>query len=355
MKFGIFGGALATDGQSSDSQSYADFVDYVCEAETLGFESVFVVEHHFTGLGQISATLSFLAYLAARTSRIRLGTAVTVLPWHNPVLLAEQIATLDVLSGGRADIGVGKGYRNYEFEGFNMPPAEAAQRFEETLEFVLNAWKAPDRFSHEGPFWKFNNIVVEPAPVQRPHPPVWVGANSINSIERTAKRGLNLLLAQGAPPADIEERIEIYRRASLSAGRAFDPKNIGVARSIVLTHSEAEREAAFESRVNFILESQALKSTSTNIGGSLGSVERMQANEDDHPAIARQMVEEFAIIGSADEIIAKLHDLKARGVEYVLLCDTEPTKKTLRDFAREVMSEFRPKEEDESVQMHVAS
>src|SRR5579863_4924052 len=104
MRFGLFGGARTEMGaQVSDSRIYTDYIDYISEAEALGFASVFLVEHHFTGFGQISATLSFLTYLAAKTTRIRLGTAVLVLPWHHPVLLAEQAATLDLLSNGRFD------------------------------------------------------------------------------------------------------------------------------------------------------------------------------------------------------------------------------------------------------------
>ena len=113
MKFGLFGGARARGGPAGDSHAYHDFVNYVTEAEKLGFSSVFLVEHHFTGFGKVSASMSLLAYLAARTERIRLGTAVVVLPWHNPVLVAEQAATLDLLSNGRLDFGVGKGYRAY--------------------------------------------------------------------------------------------------------------------------------------------------------------------------------------------------------------------------------------------------
>ena len=112
MRFGLFGGARTSMGdQPSDSQQLHDFIDYVVEAEALGFESVFLVEHHFTGFGQVSASLNLLSFLAAQTTRMRLGTAVMVLPWHNPALLAEQAATVDVLSGGRLDLGVGRGYR----------------------------------------------------------------------------------------------------------------------------------------------------------------------------------------------------------------------------------------------------
>src|SRR5213595_4130845 len=138
MRFGLFGSAQArrpTPGTelTDSSQGFRDWVDNNVEAEALGFHSTFVVEHHFTGFGQVSASLNLLTYLAARTSTLRLGTAVLVLPWHNPVLLAEAAATIDLLSGGRLEFGVGKGYRHNEFSGFCIPIAEAEERFEEGL------------------------------------------------------------------------------------------------------------------------------------------------------------------------------------------------------------------------------
>ena len=99
-----------------------------------------MVEHHFTGVGQVSASLNLLSFLAGRTRRLRLGTAVVVLPWHNPVLLAEQVATLDLLSNGRFDFGVGKGYRDSEFDGFCIPKAEATERFDECMAILRKAW-----------------------------------------------------------------------------------------------------------------------------------------------------------------------------------------------------------------------
>src|SRR5688572_33290140 len=129
MRFGIFGGArVGKRDPLGDSYGYTEFVEYVKAADQLGFEAAFMVEHHFTGAGQLSASLNLLSYLAACTTRIRLGTAVVVLPWHNPVLLAEQVATLDVLSGGRVDLGVGRGYRKVEFEQFCIPMEEAQEQ-----------------------------------------------------------------------------------------------------------------------------------------------------------------------------------------------------------------------------------
>ncbi|CAN0429612.1 unnamed protein product, partial [Discosporangium mesarthrocarpum] len=152
MRFGLFGGARAQRGgvQRDSTQGYRDFIDYVGEAEELGYHSVFLVEHHFTGFGQVSASLNLLTFLAARTRRIRLGTAVVVLPWHNPVLLAEEAATVDLLSNGRFDFGVGKGYRPNEFHGFNVDQDTAQERFDEALEVIRKAWTSEEPFDHRG-------------------------------------------------------------------------------------------------------------------------------------------------------------------------------------------------------------
>src|SRR5499426_4880869 len=131
MRFGLFGSAQARrSGPDTDSrQGFRDFIDNNVEAEALGYYSTFLVEHHFTGFGQVSATLNLLTWVGARTRTLRLGTAVISLPWHNPVLLAEQAATIDLLSGGRIDFGIGQGYRHNEFAGFCIAMEEADQMF----------------------------------------------------------------------------------------------------------------------------------------------------------------------------------------------------------------------------------
>src|SRR5437660_2919261 len=183
MRFGLFGSAQARrSGPDTDSsQGFREFIDNNVEAEALGYYSTFLVEHHFTGFGQVSASLNLLTWLGARTRHLRLGTAVLVLPWHNPVLLAEQAATLDLLSGGRLDFGVGKGYRHNEFAGFCLPMEEADERFEESLDVIARAFTSEEPFSHRGKYWQFDNIVVEPPTAQKPHPPFWMGAGSPNS------------------------------------------------------------------------------------------------------------------------------------------------------------------------------
>jgi len=242
MRFGLFGSAQANSANlgAGVGQGFHDYIDFNVEEEPLGYYSTFMVEHHFTGWGQVSATLNLLTWLAARTKTLRLGTAVMVLPWHNPVLLAEQTATLDLLSGGRLDFGVGKGYRHGEFAGFNIPIEEAEERFEECLDILLKSWSSEERFSHEGKFWKFNDIIVEPTSAQRPRPAVWMGAGSEKSITKVATRDFNLLLDQFADAELTGQRIEIFKNAIKQQGRAYNPLEVAVARDLYIAKDEAD-------------------------------------------------------------------------------------------------------------------
>ena len=227
MKLGLFGGAMQKRGETADSTGYDDFVDYVIAADRLGYEGVFIVEHHFSGIGQVSASMCVLSYLAGRTKNIRLGTAVMVLPWHDPILLAEQAATLDTVSGGRFDFGVGKGYRDIEFKGFCIPKEEGAERYEETLALMKKAWTSEERFSFHSDRWHYDNIIVEPAPIQRPHMPLWTAAGSPDSISKVAHDGMKILLDQFGDFKLTETRVNNFRRSCDEAGRKFDPRISG--------------------------------------------------------------------------------------------------------------------------------
>lgn len=332
MQFGLFGSATAKHGGPSvdSGQGYKDFTEYNVEAEALGYHSSFLVEHHFTGYGQVSASLALLTWVAAKTRTLRLGTAVLVLPWHNPVLVAEQAATIDLLSGGRLDFGVGKGYRHNEFVGFAIPMEEAEARFEESLDVITRAWTAKERFSHHGRYWQFDDIIVEPPTAQQPHPPFWMGAGSPGSICRVAERGFNLLLDQFASFETIGERIALFRTEVGKRGRAFDPMEVAVARAFYVAKDKADKEAALERR----LEAQRrLTAISQRPDGS--NKASILAFSD-----TREASEASALYGTPDEIAAKLEQLRRQGVEYVLLNGGGPSRENLRRFAREVMPAF---------------
>src|SRR5438046_4439270 len=251
MKFGIFGSAQAKRGgpDTDSGAGFRDFVELNVEAEALGFVSSFLVEHHFTGFGQVSATLNLLTWVGARTTTLRLGTAVIVLPWHNPVLLAEQAATIDLLSGGRLDFGIGKGYRHNEFAGFCIPMEESDGRFEEALEVIVKAWTSDVPWAHRGKYWQFDDVVVEPPTAQKPHPPLWMGAGSPESIKKVASKGYKLLLDQYASFEEIRERIALFKSEVEKQGRTFDPMSVGVTRSINVVNTRAELQKAYENRI----------------------------------------------------------------------------------------------------------
>jgi alkanesulfonate monooxygenase SsuD/methylene tetrahydromethanopterin reductase-like flavin-dependent oxidoreductase (luciferase family) len=331
MRFGLFGGARARGGgPRGDSTGYRDYISYVQAAEDLGFHSVFIVEHHFTGFGQVSASMGILSYIAAITKRIRLGTAVVVLPWHNPVLVAEQAATLDLLSDGRLDFGVGKGYRDYEFSGFCVPMEEATERFDEAMDVIRKAWSAEDRFSHHGKRWHYDNIVVEPTPVQRPHPPFWLGAGSEASIRRGAREGYNLLLDQIGSTDLTIERVRIFREECAQTGRSYEPTMVGATRALQIVRNADEREKALQVRFDVL----------KNIGGLArgpGAARYSNLNAVSGPPIE---VDDAPLLGTPDEIIQRLKRLEAGGVEYILLVDPRPSLASLKAFATEVMPAF---------------
>jgi alkanesulfonate monooxygenase SsuD/methylene tetrahydromethanopterin reductase-like flavin-dependent oxidoreductase (luciferase family) len=333
MRFGLFGSATAKHGgpDVDSGQGYKEFTDYNLEAEALGLHSTFLVEHHFTGYGQVSASLSLLTWVAAKTRTLRLGTAVLVLPWHNPVLIAEQAATIDLLSGGRLDFGVGKGYRHNEFVGFGIPMEEADARFEESLDVISKAWTSGEqRFSHHGKYWQFENVVVEPPTAQKPHPPFWMGAGSPESIRKVAERGYNLLLDQFASFDAVAERVALFKAEVEKRGRKFNPMEVAVARAFYVARDTADKEAAIERRMQAQRRLTAIsqRPDGQNRASILAFSDTREASEDS------------ALYGTPDEIARKVEKLKAAGVEYVLLNGGGPSRENLRRFAREVMPAF---------------
>jgi alkanesulfonate monooxygenase SsuD/methylene tetrahydromethanopterin reductase-like flavin-dependent oxidoreductase (luciferase family) len=252
-----------------------------------------------------------------------------VLPWHNPVLLAEQAATLDLISNGRFDFGIGKGYRHNEFAGFHIPIDEAEVRFEECVEVMTKAFVSRERFSHRGRFWQFDDIVVEPPPSQKPHPPFWVAAASEASIKRAARRGFNLILDQYASPEQLGQRIALYRAERQAAGLPFDPMQVAVARQMHVADSKADAGNALKRAAGH---TQRTVDVSRLPGGKTGSHVLSYA---DTPGAT----EAHALYDTPQGVCEKLEALHEAGVAYVLLT-TLGGSQQLRRFSREIMPAF---------------
>jgi alkanesulfonate monooxygenase SsuD/methylene tetrahydromethanopterin reductase-like flavin-dependent oxidoreductase (luciferase family) len=193
---------------------YRDELDLIVTAEALGYDSIWLTEHHFVDDGYSPSILTIAAAIAARTERVRIGFNLLLLPLHNAVQLAEDIATLDILSNGRIDVGVGQGYAPDEFAGFQVPIADRLGRFREGLD-VLNGLWTQESFSYEGTHYKLSDVRLSPRPVQQPAPPLWIGATSRPGVVRAGRRGAHFL--------GVNRRAQrLYEEARTAAGFDLD-------------------------------------------------------------------------------------------------------------------------------------
>src|SRR5260370_28639112 len=170
---------------------------------------------------------------AARTTRLRIGTGVSLAPFYHPLRLAEEVALLDVLSGGRVNWGAGRGFARVEFENFGVPPEESASRFRETVEIVLRAW-TEEKLSFTGDHFNFDGVEVLPKPLQQPHPPVWMAATSEEALDWAAGRGFSILMDPHASARDIGRKRRFYAERLHAAGFSMAGRELPVARLLAL-------------------------------------------------------------------------------------------------------------------------
>jgi probable F420-dependent oxidoreductase len=204
-------------------------------AEAAGFDSVWLGEHHASGTFYPTPLLG-LAAVAARTRRVRLGTAVLLLPLHHPLLVAEEAAMVDVISGGRLVLGVGAGYAPEEFEAFGVSVRERGSRLDEAAPLIDRLWRE-EAVTHEGRHYRLTNATVRPRPVQRPRPPIWFGGWVEPALRRAARLGEGWL---GGPSARLDEVLTCvrqYRQARAEAGRDPDAGEVALLRYVFVAES----------------------------------------------------------------------------------------------------------------------
>ncbi len=182
---------------------YSGTLEHIEYAEKLGFDQIWTSEHHFIDDGYSPSLLPICAAIAARTTRVRIGTNILLLPLHDPVRIAEDAATVDVISGGRFDLGVAVGYKTEEFEGFAIDRRSRARRMDEAIAVLRQAWSLGE-FSFEGRHYTYRSIDVTPKPVQQPMP-LWIGGFSEPAVRRAARLGDGLLAAANVIPTYLDE------------------------------------------------------------------------------------------------------------------------------------------------------
>lgn len=225
----------------SHGDAIADEVALICAADELGFDTCWLREHHFTDYGFLPNTMTMAAYVAARTERIRIGTAVITLPLHHPVRVAEEVALVDVLSGGRVDVGVGRGYQAIEFDAFGVPLSQARARTDEAIHLMRALWTGAS-VSHEGS-WSLDDVRIQPRPVQAPHPPLFYASVNVDSIVHYAKQGIPFIVDSTVQTSQLATMVELWRDVARSHGHSVDGAELVAVRYVWLDDSdEAARE-----------------------------------------------------------------------------------------------------------------
>jgi alkanesulfonate monooxygenase SsuD/methylene tetrahydromethanopterin reductase-like flavin-dependent oxidoreductase (luciferase family) len=278
------------------TESLRRIVAQAVSAERLGFDSVWIPESHFVERGAFPAPLLLLASIAARTARIRLGTTSYLLPVRHPVRVAEDVAVLDHLSGGRVILGIGRGFRAALFEAFEVPLSEKRDRFEAILARILAAWHGEAIAEGDG-----RPIRVTPRPLQRPHPPIWVAAFGPKALTQAGRLGLPYLASPMETLDRLEENYARHREAREAAGFQGPDPTVPVIRTAFAT-----RDPALAQRVRDALEAQ-LRLTARQVGGPARRA-------------AEAEVDEWALIGEPERVGDEIERYRERiGLSHLIV------------------------------------
>ena len=219
MKFGLFMlPSWPEPDPKHQSRILGEMMEQIEYAEELGYDSVWLAEHHFTRYGIVPSAVAMGLHAAGRTKRIRIGTGVSVLTFQNPVFIAEETALLDALSNGRLDFGVGRGQVVYEYGNLKVDYNTRSERFSEILDVILGLWKHPG-FSYHGEFYNIDDMTIAPVPVQEPHPPVFLAVSRTpESVSVAVDRGLPVLTSANITDAEALEIRSVYSAVCAEKG-----------------------------------------------------------------------------------------------------------------------------------------
>ena len=350
MEFGVFY-QLPCDEDQSPQQRYADTIAQCQLADSLGFDNAWLAELHFHPTFSITPSPLLLASAVAQTTRhIRLGTAVNLMPLYHPIRLAEEIATLDVISGGRAILGIGRGIIPSHFEGYGVSMEEGRKRFDECLRLIVDAW-TKEELDFQGEYYQVRDVGVVPKPVQKPHPPVHVAATGPDTFELVGSMGYNLLVAPviaGNQPAI--DGAKVYREKLAQAGH--DPKKgkLSVTLPIYVSEDRHKTDGVLKDTINsYIKSAQAiLTSPAANRAAAVNPrIARMQ--EGIGKLNYEQVLKDNTVIGTPEECVEKLNQFQELfgAQEYSGWFNIggrlphDVVTKSMQLFAEKVMPEFR--------------
>jgi len=350
MDFGYF--TLSDNNYTNNTRSPNQFVqDILAEglyADELGFRSAWIGEHHFSTLGVNSSPEMLLSFIAARTKNIRLAPAVTVLPLHHPIRVAEQWATLDLISGGRVDFAAGRGYDEREYEPFGADFSNNQPIFEEGMEIVRKLW-AGGPVTHKGQYYQFEDLTITPSPLQNPMS-AYVASFSKPSIELAGRLGFGLIVAPFAAVmtfGGMQQVHDLYTETCAKYGN--EPKRLMCSYFIHFADTEAEQAAARARQIRYYQECviPALPGDPATSPPSyryfIDMVARLREVKPE------QLTGNSVLIGNSAHIIDTLKKVEAAGFDEVILYFNvglkghQKTKDEMARFMAEVAPHFKTK------------
>lgn len=305
FQFGLVVRGQAEAGEDI-AKRFQETLAFVRAADRLGFDSVTKTQHYSSHPFQALQLVPMLARFAAEAPRVRLNAGLVLLPMMSPLHVAEEFATLDIISGGKIILGVGLGYRDVEFKAFGVPKAQRAKRFEANIVAIRRLW-TEEKVRMKTPYFELDDATCLPKPLQAPHPPIWVGANADPAIERAARLGDTWYIGPAIEIEPLQRQMDIYKRALDAAGKPF-PAELPMRREVFVAKNRAE----------------AIRLCAPYLGAKYAAYHQWGQDMPDDDKGLGQEFEALAgnrfIIGSPDEVAEQLIALNRRlGVNHVVM------------------------------------
>ena len=288
------------------AKRFQETLAFVRAADRLGFDSVTKTQHYSSHPFQALQLVPMLARFAAEAPRVRLNAGLVLLPMMSPLHVAEEFATLDIITGGKIILGVGLGYRDVEFKAFGVPKSQRAKRFEANIVAIRRLW-TEEKVRMKTPYFELDDASCLPKPLQAPHPPIWVGANADPAIERAARLGDTWYIGPAIEIEPLQRQMDIYKRALDAAGKPF-PSELPMRREVFVAKTRTE----------------AIRLCAPYLGAKYAAYHQWGQDMPDDDKGLGQEFEALAgnrfIIGSPDEVAAQLIDLNRQlGVNHVVM------------------------------------
>jgi alkanesulfonate monooxygenase SsuD/methylene tetrahydromethanopterin reductase-like flavin-dependent oxidoreductase (luciferase family) len=349
MKFGMFILPSWPEAETShQGRIYQEAVEQIQYAEELGFDAVWLAEHHFTRFGIISSAIPFATYVAARTRTIRIGTGVSVLTFHNPIFMAEETAMLDVLSNGRLDFGVGRGQVVYEYNNFKVEYDSRTQRFQEIVDIILGLWSTPE-FTYHGKYYSVDDMTIAPVPVQRPHPPMYLAVSRTPaSVDVAVSRNLPVLTSANTPDEDVLGIRSLYFERCAAVGKRPLVEDMPFFRLTYVAEDEKQAQEIPRASLTWVRDLNSLRRTLTGGSEIYMDLEHWRHTRTVQVPAYETELQTTAYFGTPEQLVQRLRWLQEKYHVQYFGADMAFGKmqhadvlRSMELFAREVMPKFR--------------